>query len=62
MVIFRSILLRIMDVTEKFVEKIQSHTVCSMVFFSSKIVPFGDNVGRYCRAGEATYDKMAHVH
>jgi hypothetical protein len=31
-------------------------------FFFSKILPLWDNVGKYCRAGRATDDDMAHAH
>ena len=34
----------------------------SNLFLFSKIVPLGDNVENYGTAGEATDDKMAHVH
>ena len=31
-------------------------------FFFSKIMPFCDNVEKYCRAGQAKDDNMAHAH
>jgi len=32
------------------------------IFFSKKSCLFLDNVGKYCRAGQATDDNMAHTH
>jgi len=34
----------------------------SVNFFFSKILPFMRNVEKYCRAGQATADNMAHAH
>ena len=42
-------------------ENQKTHFVLSN-FFSSKIVPSWDNMEKYCRAGEATDDNMAHAH
>jgi hypothetical protein len=44
------------------VEKIKTHTVCSVNLFFSKIVPFLDIVEKYCRAGQATDYSMVHAH
>jgi len=43
----------------KFVEKIK-YTVYRNIFL--KIVPFMRKCGKYCTAGQATDDNMAHVH
>jgi hypothetical protein len=43
------------------VEKIETDIVCSITGVSPKIVTFLDNVDKYCRDGQATYD-MAHAH
>jgi len=38
------------------------HTFCvQYLFFLSKIVPFWDNVEKYCRVEQATDDNMAHA-
>jgi len=44
------------------VEKIKTHILRSVTFFSPKIVPFMKNVEKYCRAGQATDNNMAHAH
>jgi len=44
----------------KVVEKIKTHILCSMTFFR-KSCCLWDNVEKYCRAGQATDDNMAHV-
>ena len=44
----------------KAVEKIKTRILCSVNFFSPKIVPLWDNVEKYCRAGQATHDNMPH--
>ena len=43
----------------KVVEKIKTHFVFSNFF--PKFVPFMRYVEKYCRAGQATDDKMAHA-
>ena len=42
------------------VEKIKTHILCSVTFFS-KIYRLWDNVEKYCRAGQATDDNMTHA-
>jgi len=37
------------------------HILCS-IFFFSKLTRFLDNVEKYCGAGQATDDSMAHAH
>ena len=52
-------------ISDKFVEKIRKHILCSVTFFFvfSKITPFFlDNAEKYCRAGHATDDNMAHAY
>jgi hypothetical protein len=45
----------------KVVEKIKTHILCSITFFSN-IVPFLDNVEKYRKVGQATGGNMAHAH
>ena len=45
----------------KLVEEIKTHILCSVTFFK-KLCHLCDNVEKYCRAGQATDDNMAHVH
>ena len=42
-------------------EKIKTHILCSKTF-SLKSCRLGDNVDKYCTAGQATDDNMAHAH
>jgi len=47
------------------VEKIKTHILCSVTFFffsPRKLCRLLDNVEKYCRAGQATDDNMAHAH
>jgi hypothetical protein len=62
MVIPLWILLRKGNVSDKSRENQNTH-LCSVFFFFSKLVLFiWDNVGKCCRAGQATDDNMAHAH
>jgi hypothetical protein len=42
----------------KFVEKIETHILCSVTFFFLKSCPFLDNVEKYGTAEEATADNI----
>jgi len=44
------------------VEKIKTHFEFSNFFFFFKLCHLWDNVEKYCRAGQATDDNMAHAH
>ena len=44
----------------KVVEKIQTHILCSVTFFFRKSCRLWDTVEKYCTAGQATDDNMAH--
>jgi hypothetical protein len=46
----------------KVVEKIKTHILSSVPFFFRKSCLLWDNVEKFCRAGDATDDSMAHVH
>jgi hypothetical protein len=50
------------NVSEKCVEKIKTHILCSINFFSRKSCCVRDNVEKHCIAGQATDDNMAHAH
>ena len=43
------------------VEEIKTHILCSIALFR-KSCRLWDNVEKYCRAGQATDDNMAHAH
>jgi len=45
----------------KVVQKIKTHILCSITFFR-KSFRLWDNVGKCCRAGQATDGYMAHAH
>jgi len=45
----------------KVVLKIKAYILCSITFFR-KSCPLSDNVDKYCRAGQATDENMAHAH
>jgi len=45
----------------KFVNKTKTHIFCSVTFIW-KSCQLWDNVEKYCRAGPATNDNMAHAH
>jgi hypothetical protein len=44
-----------------FVEKIKTHISCSITV-SRESCRLRDNVGKFCRAGQATADNMVHAH
>ena len=46
---------------EKVVEKIKTHILCSVTNFRKSYLLW-DKVEKYCRAGQATHDNMAHAH
>jgi hypothetical protein len=46
----------------KVIEEIRRHILCSMTSFSRKSCRLWDNVEKYCRAGQATGDNMAHAY
>ena len=46
-----------------FVEKIETHILCSITFFFSKIVPFMRECGKnIVKPGRSTKDNMAYAH
>ena len=55
LIISRSVLLRMRNISGKFAENIKTNILCSTTF-SSKIVPFMRYVENYCTAGLATVD------
>jgi len=50
------------NVSEKVVEKIKTLILFSATFFFFKPCRLYDNVEKYCRAGQATDDNIAHAH
>jgi hypothetical protein len=44
----------------KFVEKIETHILCSVTFFFFALL--WDNLEKYCRAGQTTDDIMAQAY
>jgi hypothetical protein len=57
MTIYRSILVRMRNVSDNVVEKIKTHILCS-VTFSRKSCHLSDNVEKYGRARQATDDNI----
>ena len=57
MVIYRWIILRMRNVSDKVVEKIETHILCSITFFR-KSCHLWDNVEKYGRARQATDDNI----
>jgi len=53
MITSRSVLLRMRNISDGFVEKIKTHILCSITF--RKSCRLWDNVGKYCRAGQVTW-------
>jgi len=54
MVVSRRIILRMRNVPDKFVEKIKTHILCSLTFFSENLAGNGKMLEKYGRAGQAT--------
>jgi len=50
------------NISDNFVEKIKTDILCSVTFFFRKSCVLWHNVGKYCKAGQATDDNMAHAH
>jgi hypothetical protein len=44
------------------VEKIKTHILCSITFSFQKSCTLWGNVEKYCTAGQATDNNMAHAH
>ena len=61
LIISRSVLLRVRNISDKRRENQNTHFMFSN-FFSRKSCRLWDNVGKYCRARQATDDKMANAH
>jgi hypothetical protein len=62
MIISRSVLLRMRNVSGKVVKKIKIHILCSLTFFfESRSCRLWDNVEKYCRTEKAKDDNMAHA-
>ena len=62
MIIPRTVLVRMRNVSDKICREIKIHVFSSVTFFFSKIVPFYEIMWEHCGAGQATDDNMAHAH
>ena len=62
LIISRSVLLKMRNVSDIVVDKAKTHTYFMLDNFYSIIVSLWDNVEKYCTAGQATDGNMAHVH
>ena len=45
-----------------FIEKIEINILCSINFYFRRSCRLWENVGKYSRAGQVTYDNTAHAH
>ena len=61
MITYRWILLRMRNLSHKFCRENQNTHFVFNIFFFRKSYLLSDNVGKYCRAGYATDDNMAHA-
>jgi hypothetical protein len=50
------------NVSHKVVQETKTHHILFSVTFFRKLCRLSDNVGKYCRAGQATDNNMAHAH
>jgi len=63
LIISRSVLLRMRNISVRFAEKIKTHILCSVTFiFFENLGVCGGNVESYCAAGHATDGNMAYAH
>jgi hypothetical protein len=62
MITSSSVLLRLRNVSDKFVEKIRTRILYSIFFFFLKSCSLWDNVESYCTTGQTTDDYLAHAH
>ena len=62
MIISHSILLWMRNISDRFVEKMQTRFIFNNFFFFSKSCRLWDNVEKYCRTEHTTDDNMAHAH
>jgi hypothetical protein len=56
LIIYRSILLKIRNISDKFVDKMLLQVLCSIVFFYIKLSE------KFSRAGKVTDENTAHAH
>jgi len=62
MTISRWIFLRIKNVLDTFVEKIQTYILCSVTSIENRAFFFLDNMENFCVTVQATDDDVAHAH
>jgi hypothetical protein len=58
----RSVLHRMRNVLDKSFREKQTTHWCSMIFSFSKNLAFYEIAGKYCRAGKAADENVAHAH
>jgi len=56
-----TILRKMKNILDKFVEKLKTHFVL-IIFFTRKSCLLWNKVEKYCRSGQGTDDNMAHAH
>jgi len=61
MIIYLAFLLGMRNVSDKIVEKMKAHILCSIIFFFRKLCLLWDNVEECRWTGQATPDNMAHA-
>jgi hypothetical protein len=62
MIISRSFLPRMKNVSDKSCRENRRKILCSIIFFLRKFCRLWHNVKKYCRAVQATDDNMTHAH
>jgi hypothetical protein len=62
LIIFQSFLLGIGNISDRSCRGNKKCILCSITLFFRKLCRLCDNVEKYCRAGQATRDNMAHAH
>ena len=57
--ICRSVLFRVKNISDKSCRENKKRAFCILFL---KSFPLGDNVEKYCRPGQATYENIEHAH
>jgi hypothetical protein len=57
-IVSRSLLLKIINLSDKYLEKIKTHILCSVTFFSRISSRLWDNVGKNSTSGQTTEDNI----
>jgi len=61
-IISHSVLVRMRNLPDRVVEKINTHFIFDKFFFFRKSCHLWDNVEKYCRSRQTTGDNMVHAH